>query len=92
MKVNFYATLRQIVGQKSVDINLESGSSVQNLLDKILELYPPLRRELLDEQGQLYPHVHIFVNGRDAPYLDKGMQTVLQPEDKLDIFPAVGGG
>lgn len=92
MKVNFYATLRQIVGQKSADINLESGSSVQNLLDKILELYPPLRRELLDEQGQLYPHVHIFVNGRDAPYLDKGMQTVLQPEDKLDIFPAVGGG
>ena len=92
MKVNFYATLRQIVGQKSADINLESGSSVQNLLDKILELYPPLRRELLDEQGQLYPHVHIFVNGRDAPYLDKGMQTILQPEDKLDIFPAVGGG
>ena len=92
MKINFYATLRQIVGQKTVRLDLERSCTVQELLNTVLERYPPMRSELVDEQGELYPHVHIFVNGRDAPYLDKAMQTALQPDDKVDIFPAVGGG
>lgn len=92
MKVNFYATLRQIVGQKSVSIDLGESATVQSLLDTIIEQFPPMRHELVDENGRLYPHVHIFVNGRDAPYLDESMETRLAAEDKIDIFPAVGGG
>lgn len=92
MKVNFYATLRQVVGQKSVQFGLSPEGTVQDLLDSILERYPPMRRELLDEQGKLYPHVHIFLNGRDVPYLEEALETRLRPEDKIDIFPAVGGG
>jgi len=34
----------------------------------------------------------LIINGRDAPYLVDGLETVLKPEDKIDIFPAVGGG
>ncbi len=51
-----------------------------------------MRRELLDDDGQLYGHVHVFVNGRDVPLLEKRTETILQPTDKVDIFPPVGGG
>jgi len=92
MKVNFFATLRQIVGQKTVEIDLPEQTSVQEFVEMVVTEYPPMRKELLDEDGNLYRHVHVFVNGRDAPFLANGMETIIQPNDTLNIFPAVGGG
>jgi molybdopterin synthase sulfur carrier subunit len=92
MQVNFYATLRQIVGAKSVDFSLGEAATVRHLLAEMIRCYPALRHELLDGQGDLYRHVHIFVNGRDASFLVDGLDTVLSPDDQLGIFPAVGGG
>ncbi|MBI3942418.1 MAG: MoaD/ThiS family protein [Chloroflexi bacterium] len=92
MKINFYATLRQITGAKMVDLPLGDKVTVGELIQEIIRTYPPMRSELLDASGQLYPHVHIFVNGRDAPYLAQGLETILAPTDTINIFPAVGGG
>ena len=92
MQVNFYATLRPIVGGKTVEFAVAEGTTVAQLVDTIVTRYPPLREQLLNEQGELYPHVHVFVNGRDAPALAQGMQTPIMPHDALDIFPAVAGG
>ncbi|HEX7973937.1 MAG TPA: ubiquitin-like small modifier protein 1 [Anaerolineales bacterium] len=92
MKVTFYATLRQVVGGKSVDFSLPENATVGKLLEEMIRCYPPLQRELLNEQGELYPHVHFFINGRDAPYLENGLDTPLHPEDIITVFPAVGGG
>jgi sulfur-carrier protein len=92
MKINFYATLRQITGQKTVEFDLEAGITVQQLLDAVLARYPDMRDDLLDENGRLYGHVHLFINGRDAPYLDDGLETIIKSNDKVDLFPAVGGG
>lgn len=92
MKVNFFATLRQIVGQKTVEFDLPENTTVREFVEIVVTRYPPMREELLDEDGNLYRHVHVFVNGRDAPFLDNGMDTVIQPGDTLNVFPAVGGG
>ena len=92
MKVNFYATYRQVVGGKTVEFPVSGEISVCQLIDQIVARFPKLRVELLDEQGKLYRHVHVFVNGRDAPYLAEGMQTILKPDDTINIFPAVAGG
>ncbi|MSP13901.1 MAG: MoaD/ThiS family protein [Chloroflexi bacterium] len=92
MKINFYATLRQITGAKTVDLPLRDGLTVSDLIQEIISAYPPMRAELLDASGKLYPHVHIFVNGRDAPYLAQGLETILAPTDAINLFPAVGGG
>ncbi|MGE5223034.1 MAG: ubiquitin-like small modifier protein 1 [Omnitrophica WOR_2 bacterium] len=92
MKVKFFSTLRQIVGGKAVDLNLGEAATVQQLLDEMIRCYPALQDELLDENGRLYGHVHMFVNGRDSNFLEKGMDTVLAPDDVIGIFPAVGGG
>jgi MoaD family protein len=92
MHVNFFATLRQIVGGKTVTLALHPNASVQELLDALLERFPGLRPHLYAPAGDLYPHVHIFVNGRDTQYLTQGFATPLGPDDTVNIFPPVGGG
>lgn len=92
MDIHFYATLRRIAGQKTVRFELPDGITVQELVDTVVTRFPAMREELLDEAGNLYPHVHVFVNGRDAPYLDGALGTVITDDDKIDIFPAVAGG
>ena len=92
MKINFYATLRQIVGGKTLDLDIPEGATLRQLLDEIIQLHPLIRGELFDETGELYGHVHVLVNGRDAPYLENVLDTTLNPGDTVSIFPAVGGG
>lgn len=92
MQVNFYATLRPIVGGRTVEFDVGEQVTVKQLVDIIVERFPRLRKELLNADGNLYPHVHVFINGRDAPYLPNGVETVIKPSDTIDIFPAVAGG
>ncbi|MBP1464124.1 MoaD/ThiS family protein [Candidatus Chloroploca sp. M-50] len=92
MKINFYATLRPIVGGRTVELPLEEGVTVRELVTSLVEQWPPLREQLLDEHGELYQHVHVFINGRDAPYRDGGMEATITAEDVIDVFPAVAGG
>lgn len=51
----FFATLRRIAGQKTVEFEVAEGATAQQVLDAILERFPAMREELLDEDGQLFP-------------------------------------
>jgi len=92
MKVNFYATLRPIVGSKAVEFETDHDLTVQEALDVMIARFPKLHDELLDETGKMHGHVHFFVNGRDAQFLDNGIETRIMPDDVVNVFPAVGGG
>lgn len=92
MKVNFYATLRPIVGQKTVELTLPHGTTAIQLVHMFVQDYPAMRRELLDEQGNFLVHMKFFINGREVVYLPEKFNTVILPSDKVDIFPPVGGG
>lgn len=92
MKINFHATLRRITGRKTVELDLPGGTTVDGVLTAIFDRYPEMRAELLDDDGTLSGHVHVFVNGRDTPYLDRKLATPLAEEDTVDVFPAVAGG
>jgi len=92
MEVNFFAGLRQIVGQKTVEIPLSEGATARQLVKEVVHCYPPMEQELIDEYGDLYGHVHVVINGRDIRYLDGGMERVISFDDRVSIFPAIGGG
>ena len=92
MQVDFYATLRIVVGQKTVDFSLPEGATVRELLAAIVRRFPPLAEKLLTQAGQLSRQVNVFVDGRAAPYLPDGLDTVLRADQKVDVFPAVAGG
>jgi len=92
MQIHFFATLRQITNQKTVEFDLPDQATVREMVELIINRFPSMRKELLDEDGNLWRHVHVFVNGRDTPYLSDKMETIVQPTDTVNIFPAVGGG
>jgi molybdopterin synthase sulfur carrier subunit len=92
MKVNFFATLRDIAGGKTVEFQVEQGTTAEQLLGVIVERFPLMKKELLNPDGKMYGHVHFFINGRDVQFLEDGFQTCITPEDTVNVFPAVGGG
>jgi len=92
MNINFYATLRDIVGGKSVEIPLDHGVSAKEVLDAIIAQFPAMKKELFSEDGHLYGHVHFFINGRDVQFLENELETKILPDDVITVFPAVGGG
>lgn len=90
--VTFYAKLRQMTGTKSVEIHLPPGATLRRLLNEVIGRYPQLGPALMDNTGQLHPYVHVFLSGRDVPYLSRGLDTPIGPADSVAIFPPVGGG
>ena len=92
MKVSFYATIRAIVGTKTLEIELAEGSSIQELLDRLIEQCPPLGETLLDPDGKLSPSVQVFVDGRSSAHLPERLETKLRGDQSVDIFPAIAGG
>jgi sulfur-carrier protein len=92
MKVNFYATLRDITGAKTVEFDPLACATVRCLIDAMVARYPALRQKLLQDSGDLWGHVHIFINGRDARFLEDELDAEIKPNDIVSVFPAVGGG
>ncbi len=92
MIVNYYATLRQVVGVRQVEFSLPQGGTLRQLIEEMVKRYPGLNREMLDRNGNLQSHIHIYVNGRDSTLLDGSLDTILATDDTISIFPPVGGG
>ncbi|MBE7470914.1 MAG: MoaD/ThiS family protein [Anaerolineae bacterium] len=91
MEIKVYATLRDVVGGPSVQLNDGPELTVGQMLQELCARYPELRPKLALNEDELHPAVHILVNGRDMRYLN-GLETRLTAKDTIRIFPPVGGG
>jgi MoaD family protein len=92
MKVHFYATLRAIVGQKTVEVIMPPNTTALELVNLVADEYPDLRTELLDAEQRFQRHMKMYINGRETVYLEDQFDTIIQTDDRVDIFPPVGGG
>ena len=92
VEVNFYASLRQIVGSKSDRFPLSGSQTLHQLLTEIVDRYPALERDLFDIDGRIHGHIRIFINREDASYREQLAATIIEEKDRIDIFPAIGGG
>ena len=90
MEIRFYATLRPIVGGRSVALD-DPPPTVGELLDRLCGDHDGLRDRVLDEHGQIRQFVAVIVDGRDVRHLE-GLQSRLRPNSEIDIFPPVAGG
>ena len=90
--VKLYATLRQRAGgRRDIDIPWSPGDSVIDVLRELVRLEPGLSGHILSESESVLPYVGIFLNGRDIRYLG-GLETALDGETEIAIFPPVAGG
>ena len=92
MLVKVYATLRPIVGDRRVELPLEEGATVRELVARMVARWPDLQALMLDDEGELSNRVHVFVDGRSARHLPEGSDTRLSASNEIDVFPAVAGG
>ncbi len=91
MRVRVHATLRPIVGGRDVDVPIQPGATVRELVSCMVEHWPDLE-DLLLRDGDLSRHVHVFVDGRSTRYLPDGADTELKEGQEVDVAPAVAGG
>jgi molybdopterin converting factor small subunit len=68
-----------------------SASTVQNLVDQVVEQYPSVKFHLVDSEGQLRKHFNVFVN--DVHIRDlQGMETLLNENDRVILMASAAGG
>ena len=90
MQIRFYATLRPLVGGRSVDLS-DPPDTVKGILERLACEYQGLHDQLFDGDGAVRRFVAIMVDGRDIRHID-GLDSRVNPESELDIFPPVAGG
>ncbi|ASI98557.1 MoaD/ThiS family protein [Thermococcus celer] len=81
VKVKVFATLIEITGRRILEV---PAGNVGELLEKLYATYPGFKEEL--EKGFM-----ILVNGKNIEHL-QGLQTPLEENDVVSIFPPAGGG
>jgi molybdopterin synthase sulfur carrier subunit len=91
MTIRFYASLREIVGRKRVEITSSNEVVVEDLMLELAGRWPKLGEHLIDPEGGLPRRVNILVEGRNIRWL-KGLATPLRAHQGVDIFPPAAGG
>jgi molybdopterin synthase sulfur carrier subunit len=90
IKVKLFANLREIAQTSSLSL---TGESVKDVLLSLTEHYPALE-ELVFEAGtekKLRGYINVFLNGNNIKHME-GLDTILNDDDELGIFPPVSGG
>jgi MoaD family protein len=93
MSVRFFVPgpLREFSGgQAEITISTNPGT-LKDALDALAREYPGVTRRVLDEKGEVRPHVNLFVGGECVRFAD-GLQTPLAEGCEVAILPAVSGG
>ncbi len=67
------------------------AASVTEALAALAGRYPSVKFHLLDSDGKLRRHFTIFVNGVHVRELN-GLDTALQPGDKIILLASAAGG
>lgn len=68
-----------------------SPANVRQALDRLWKEHAGLRDRVLNELGEVRPHVNVFVNSQVVSR-DKALQTEIVGDAEVCIMPAVSGG
>lgn len=79
VKVKLFAVFRDIVGAKEEELDLEAGTTVQQLLEKYISRFP--------EMGRFRDHIILSVNKEYGP-----PGKTLREGDEVSFLPPVSGG
>lgn len=87
--LRFFATFREVVGQKELEREFEDAASVGEVLRELSREHPEL--EFYDDRGELREYLSVLRDGRDISFLS-GDETNITDGDTISIFPPVAGG
>ncbi len=67
------------------------GATVGDVFHGLIDRYPGLADNLVDDAGQLHKFVNVYRNDDDIRYLDQ-LDTKVADGDVISVLPAVAGG
>jgi sulfur-carrier protein len=91
MVVKVFANFREICQAKTVNVPASAGSTVLEILEALIRMYPAIEEEVFTPERTLKQFVHVFINGRNIIHED-GLSTRLKEDDQFALFPPVAGG
>jgi sulfur-carrier protein len=92
LKVKFIGALRHLSGKNQATIPFQEGISIKELVDKISQKIPELKRTFSNsELNDSRSNSLILVNGREISVLN-WYETKLNDGDEIVFVPVVHGG
>ena len=79
VRVQFYAQLRDLVGMQQLEMDVEDGATVRDLLHQVYAQQPKLRS-----------HDRSILIGSGLEFVDRNYR--LSPGEEISIMPPVQGG
>jgi molybdopterin synthase sulfur carrier subunit len=90
VELRFFATVREAVGDQTVEREFSRETTVRDVLTALEEEYRDLRGTLLDGNA-IAPNVTVLRNGTHVTHLD-GADSELTAGDRLATTPPITGG
>ncbi len=89
--VKVFGILSEQTGWMQKVVELEDNATVEDLLEKLYEEAPGLKKAVQELSSSTGMPITILVNGRSIEYLN-GLSTRLNDGDTVAIIPPAGGG
>ncbi|MGQ4833452.1 MAG: MoaD/ThiS family protein [Candidatus Asgardarchaeia archaeon] len=95
VKVTFrvFAILRELIGTNKYTLIVPQGLSIKESLERLArETNERILELIFDESGNLKRTYTILLDGTNIRLLRKGINTKIEKDVTITIFPPVGGG
>jgi len=92
INIKYFAAIRDIVEKKEEQIQVGMGTTVEDALNRLTEIYGErLRSYIYDEKGRLRGNLAILIN-EESIDRERYDRTILKSKDILVILPPIAGG
>lgn len=92
VSVKFAGTVADLTNNnKKIDCQLNSPSSLDNLIDLVDQQFSGFRSGICTRQREVADHINLYVNGENVRHLD-GLNTELKDGDAIHVIPAAAAG
>ncbi|KDE58235.1 small archaeal modifier protein 1 [Halostagnicola sp. A56] len=91
MNWKLFADLAELAGDKHVSVDVDGDATVEDALEALLADRPALEERVL-EDGELRTQINVLRNGTNVQTREEGLETELEADDELALFPPVSGG
>ncbi len=92
VKISFLSLLKDMIGTKELNMDLDDESTIKDLFSKLFEKYgEDIKKLLIKKTGDLNDQVVIMVNEKNIRSLDK-FDTKIHNNDEIIFLPAIAGG
>jgi len=81
--------IRDRIGKNSVEIELKENSTLREVIESFMEMYPEIKNEL---QGDLDRYFYQFSINGELVHPEEIDRKKVRNGDEVVIFPAIGGG